>query len=97
MILVTSNHRCLRVGYHNLIPRAGPNHCERGLFGPISVAYAILSFHHDHRPTQGLRSIRSRTWDMNPLDDVVRWEARHTSNKEVHAWREGELVWGTAR
>jgi hypothetical protein len=55
------------------------------MLGPVSVAYAILSFHRAHGLTQGLRGGRSELWHTNLPEDAVRWEAKHAFNEKAHA------------
>jgi hypothetical protein len=68
------------------------------MLGPVSVAYAILSFHHAHGLTQGLRGGRSELWHTNLPEDAVRWEAKHAFNEKAHArGRGGEQAQSIAR
>jgi hypothetical protein len=46
------------------------------MFGPILVAYVILSFHHTHELKQGLRGACSEPWDADLPEDAERWEAK---------------------
>jgi hypothetical protein len=58
------------------------------MFGPVSVAYVILSFHHAHSLAQGLGGAHGEPQNVHPLKDAPRREARHTSSGMVWAQRE---------
>jgi hypothetical protein len=72
----TRIHKVLDLGA-NPSPMASPAPLQEGvastrvnMFGPILVAYVILSFHHAHGPSYGLRGARSEPWDANLTEDT---------------------------
>jgi hypothetical protein len=50
------------------------------LFGLVSMAYAILSFHHVHGLAQGLGAAHSEPWGANLCEDAARQEANCALN-----------------
>jgi hypothetical protein len=60
------------------------------MFGLVSVAYAILSFHHAHNLVQGLRGTRSELWDANLPEDMARQEVSRAFNEKMWTRKETE-------
>jgi hypothetical protein len=62
------------------------------MFGPISAAYTILSFHHAHALVQGPRGTHTEPRDAHPLEDAARQDASHASSgmERAHTERERE-------
>jgi hypothetical protein len=84
-------HKVLDLGA-DLNPGAGPAPLQEGvasarvsMFGPISAAYTILSFHHTRDLAQGLEDGHSEPWDVNSPEDVARREVKHTFNEKAQA------------
>jgi hypothetical protein len=63
------------------------------MLGPVSVAYAILSFHCTCGLAQGLEGSRSESRDVNPPEDVARWEAKNAFHEKAWAQKERELAY----
>jgi hypothetical protein len=90
----TKIHKVLDLGA-NPSPGASPTSLHEGvasnrvsMFGPISVAYVILFFHHAHILAQRIGGACSEPWDANLPEDVARQEEKHASNKKVWARKE---------
>jgi hypothetical protein len=78
-------------------PQVGPAPLRRGVtsarvstLGPISAAFAILSFHYTRDLVQGLGGSRGESQDANSLEDVAEREVRRAFDEEKWAWRERE-------
>jgi hypothetical protein len=76
----------------NLNTGAGIAHFQDGVasarvstLGPISVAYAILSFHCAHGLAQGLGGSHGESRDADPPEDTTRQEAENSSNEKMCA------------
>jgi hypothetical protein len=52
------------------------------MLGPISAAFAILSFLCAHDLAQGLGSGHGESQDANSPEDTAKWEARRASDEE---------------
>jgi hypothetical protein len=96
MEINTKIHQVLDPGA-NPNPGAGPVPLQEGvsstrvsMFGPISVSYAILSYHCTHILAQGLGGACNELWDANLLEDTVRREVSRASNEKMWAWGERE-------
>jgi hypothetical protein len=81
-------HKVLDLGV-NLNPEVGPVPLWRGvacarvsMLGPISAAFAILSFLCAHDLAQGLGSGHGESQDANSPEDTAKREARHASDEE---------------
>jgi hypothetical protein len=78
-------------------PRTGPDPLRRGItsvkvstLGPISTAFAIMSFHCARDLAQGLRGGHGESQDADLPMNASGWEARHASNGATWAREERE-------
>jgi hypothetical protein len=90
----TQIHRVLDLGA-DPNPKAGPAPLHEKvastrviMFGPISVAYMILSFDRAYGFALGLEGICSELRNANLPKEVVRQEMKHASNEKVQAREE---------
>jgi hypothetical protein len=58
------------------------------LFGPVLVAYAILSSYHARGLAQGLGGAHVAPWGVNFPEDTVRQEVNHDHNEKMQAREE---------
>jgi hypothetical protein len=87
----TRMHKVLDHGA-NPNPEANPDPLREGvastrfsLFGSVSAAYAILSFHHARGFVHDLGGTHSALRGVNMPEDTVRWEANHACNDKMWA------------
>jgi hypothetical protein len=67
------------------------------MFGPVSAAYEILSFHHAHGLAQGLEGARSESRYANLPADAARREADHAFNEKMRTQKERRQAPSTAK
>jgi hypothetical protein len=60
------------------------------LLGPISVAFAILSFHGTHNFAQDFGGSCGEPREATSPEDAARWEVKRAPGEETCAWRERE-------
>jgi hypothetical protein len=84
-------------------PKAGLAPLQEGvastrvsMFGPVLVAYMILSFHRTHGLAQGPVGTCSEPRGANMAEDAVRRETNHDFNEKMRAWKERRRVLSTA-
>jgi hypothetical protein len=92
-------------------PGTGPDTLQRGIasvrvstLGPVSMAFAILSFDYAHDLAQDLRDGHGESQDTDPLAGASGREARHASNgaawareerdRDRHATNQAARKWG---
>jgi hypothetical protein len=93
-------HKVLNLGV-DLNPGAGPGptplqegvaSARLSMLGPISMAYAILSFYHARGLVQGLGGGHGKPWDASLPEDAARREAKNGFNKKAWAQKERTIL-----